>query len=132
MRVRQHDQFIYAKRFYVSLLEVISLSAGLLVEVRSSISEFFHTPQKRQLFESCYCWSPSSRLINDGFFCISCVVEGVAVGCGWQTWVAYINLGCCYIVGLPLGCLLGFRFNLGITVRIITPSIHHYQEFSMI
>ncbi|KAM0021742.1 putative multi antimicrobial extrusion protein [Helianthus debilis subsp. tardiflorus] len=42
------------------------------------------------------------------------VLSGVAVGCGWQAYVAYVNVGCYYIVGIPLGFLLGFHFNLGV------------------
>jgi MATE family multidrug resistance protein len=42
---------------------------------------------------------------------------GVAVGCGWQAFVAYVNVGCYYVVGVPLGCLLGFYFDLGAAVR---------------
>jgi MATE family multidrug resistance protein len=38
----------------------------------------------------------------------------VAVGCGWQQFVAYVNIGCYYIVGVPLGVLLGFVFKLGV------------------
>ncbi|KAI8008152.1 Protein DETOXIFICATION 40 [Camellia lanceoleosa] len=38
---------------------------------------------------------------------------GVAVGCGWQTFVAYVNVSCYYVVGIPLGSLLGFHFKLG-------------------
>lgn len=41
------------------------------------------------------------------------VLSGVAVGCGWQAFVAYVNVGCYYVVGIPLGCLLGFKFDLG-------------------
>ncbi|CAK9327375.1 unnamed protein product [Citrullus colocynthis] len=41
------------------------------------------------------------------------ILSGVAVGCGWQTFVAYVNIGCYYIVGVPLGALLGFYFKLG-------------------
>ncbi|KAJ4703882.1 Protein DETOXIFICATION [Melia azedarach] len=41
------------------------------------------------------------------------VLSGVAVGCGWQAFVAYVNVGCYYFVGLPLGCLLGFKFDFG-------------------
>ncbi|RDY07204.1 Protein DETOXIFICATION 40, partial [Mucuna pruriens] len=37
----------------------------------------------------------------------------VAVGCGWQTFVAYVNVGCYYGIGIPLGSLLGFYFKLG-------------------
>ncbi|KAM0021738.1 putative multi antimicrobial extrusion protein [Helianthus debilis subsp. tardiflorus] len=42
------------------------------------------------------------------------VLSGVAVGCGWQAYVAYVNVGCYYIVGIPLGFLLGFHFDLGV------------------
>ncbi|KGN43525.1 protein DETOXIFICATION 40 [Cucumis sativus] len=41
------------------------------------------------------------------------VLSGVAVGCGWQAFVAYVNVGCYYVVGVPLGALLGFYFKLG-------------------
>ncbi|KAF5741438.1 protein TRANSPARENT TESTA 12-like [Tripterygium wilfordii] len=41
------------------------------------------------------------------------VLSGVAVGCGWQAFVAYVNVGCYYFVGIPLGGLLGLYFNLG-------------------
>lgn len=41
------------------------------------------------------------------------VLSGVAVGCGWQAFVAYVNVGCYYVVGVPLGVLLGFTFDLG-------------------
>ncbi|XP_030940907.1 protein DETOXIFICATION 27-like [Quercus lobata] len=42
------------------------------------------------------------------------VLSGVAVGSGWQAWFAYINLGCYYVVGLPLGLLMGLVFDLGV------------------
>uniref|UniRef100_A0A7N0TBQ7 Multidrug and toxic compound extrusion protein n=1 Tax=Kalanchoe fedtschenkoi TaxID=63787 RepID=A0A7N0TBQ7_KALFE len=41
------------------------------------------------------------------------VLSGVAVGCGWQTFVAYVNVICYYAFGIPVGALLGFYFNLG-------------------
>ncbi|KAJ4970987.1 hypothetical protein NE237_004086 [Protea cynaroides] len=41
------------------------------------------------------------------------ILSGVAVGCGWQTFVAYVNVGCYYIVGIPLGVLVGFQYNFG-------------------
>ncbi|KAI4328814.1 hypothetical protein L6164_021140 [Bauhinia variegata] len=40
------------------------------------------------------------------------VISGVAVGGGWQASVAYINLFCYYIVGLPFGFLLGYKLKL--------------------
>ncbi|KAJ8773215.1 hypothetical protein K2173_028392 [Erythroxylum novogranatense] len=42
------------------------------------------------------------------------VISGVAIGAGWQALVAYINVGCYYVFGLPLGYLLGYKANLGV------------------
>ncbi|KAK3023253.1 hypothetical protein RJ639_044419 [Escallonia herrerae] len=42
------------------------------------------------------------------------VLSGVAVGSGWQTWVAYINVGCYYLIGLPVGIILGWILHLGV------------------
>ncbi|XP_020581112.1 protein DETOXIFICATION 35-like isoform X1 [Phalaenopsis equestris] len=42
------------------------------------------------------------------------VISGVAVGSGWQGLVAYINLGCYYIFGLPLGFFLGYFLHWGV------------------
>lgn len=48
----------------------------------------------------------------------TCVL-GVAVGAGWQSLVAYVNLACYYIIGLPAGLVLGFTLNLGVQVSLI-------------
>ncbi|KAM7274050.1 hypothetical protein ACFE04_028714 [Oxalis oulophora] len=40
------------------------------------------------------------------------VLSGVAVGAGWQSTVAYVNIGCYYLIGIPVGALLGYVFNL--------------------
>ncbi|CAK9320562.1 unnamed protein product [Citrullus colocynthis] len=42
------------------------------------------------------------------------ILSGVAVGSGWQSYVAYINLGCYYFIGLPLGILTLWFTNLGV------------------
>lgn len=42
------------------------------------------------------------------------VLSGVAVGGGWQALIAYINLGCYYGIGVPVGLLLGYKFDLGV------------------
>ncbi|KAG6666669.1 hypothetical protein CIPAW_01G048200 [Carya illinoinensis] len=40
---------------------------------------------------------------------------GVAVGLGWQSeYVAFINLGCYYLIGVPLGFLMGWVFRLAV------------------
>lgn len=42
------------------------------------------------------------------------VLSGVAIGSGWQAYVAWINIGCYYVIGVPLGVLLGWEFNLSV------------------
>ncbi|KAI9125401.1 hypothetical protein K1719_004017 [Acacia pycnantha] len=42
------------------------------------------------------------------------ILSGVALGSGWQSYVAYVNLGCYYLVGLPLGILMGRVFHQGV------------------
>ncbi|KAH7520482.1 hypothetical protein FEM48_Zijuj08G0148500 [Ziziphus jujuba var. spinosa] len=42
------------------------------------------------------------------------ILSGVAVGSGWQSYVAYINLGCYYLVGLPLGYFMEYVFHQGV------------------
>lgn len=41
-------------------------------------------------------------------------ISGVARGCGWQEIGVYINLAMFYFVGMPVACLLVFKFNLGV------------------
>ncbi|KAI8550313.1 hypothetical protein RHMOL_Rhmol06G0095500 [Rhododendron molle] len=42
------------------------------------------------------------------------VLSGVAVGSGWQAKVAFVNLGCYYVVGVPLWSSFGLAFEFGI------------------
>jgi MATE family multidrug resistance protein len=40
------------------------------------------------------------------------ISAGVAVGSGWQVIVAYVNVTAYYVIGLPIGCVLGFKTSL--------------------
>ncbi|XP_059642462.1 protein DETOXIFICATION 41-like [Cornus florida] len=42
------------------------------------------------------------------------ILSGVAIGSGWQGVVAYVNLVTYYVIGLPIGCVLGFKTSLGV------------------
>ncbi|XP_020235447.2 protein DETOXIFICATION 33 [Cajanus cajan] len=58
------------------------------------------------------------------------VLSGVAVGAGWQSLVAYINIGCYYIVGLPAGIVLGFTFGFGVEtiILVVVTSITNWKK----
>ncbi|CAL1384205.1 unnamed protein product [Linum trigynum] len=40
------------------------------------------------------------------------VLSGVALGAGWQSIVAYVNIACYYLVGIPVGVVLGYVFDM--------------------
>jgi len=40
------------------------------------------------------------------------VLSGVAVGAGWQGVVAYVNVTSYYLIGIPLGAVLGYVVGL--------------------
>nr|XP_027068451.1 protein DETOXIFICATION 21-like isoform X1 [Coffea arabica] len=40
------------------------------------------------------------------------VLSGVAVGAGWQGTVACVNVGCYYLLGIPIGVVLGYVIKL--------------------
>ncbi|XP_020204979.1 protein DETOXIFICATION 41 [Cajanus cajan] len=42
------------------------------------------------------------------------ILSGVAIGSGWQGVVAYVNLASFYVIGLTIGCVLGFKTTLGV------------------
>ena len=52
----------------------------------------------------------------------------MAIGSGWQAKVAFINIGSYYVVGVPLGVLLGWSLHFGITVRVL----HCCQYFNVL
>nr|CAD1817407.1 unnamed protein product [Ananas comosus var. bracteatus] len=45
------------------------------------------------------------------FVFVQPVLSGVAVGAGWQSVVAYVNITCYYLVGIPLGTMLGYGLH---------------------
>ncbi|GFP82248.1 protein transparent testa 12 [Phtheirospermum japonicum] len=49
-----------------------------------------------------------------GLLGITMLLNSVAIGGGWQALVAYINLACYYVFGLPFGYFLGYVAHLGV------------------
>ncbi|CAA3020012.1 DETOXIFICATION 40-like [Olea europaea subsp. europaea] len=99
--------------FVVNLVSFILavMVAAVILSQRHVISYIFTGGETVANAVSELCPFLSITIILNG---IQPEIEGVAVGCGWQAFVAYVNIGCYYVVGVPLGCLLGFKFHLGI------------------
>ncbi|XWS34275.1 hypothetical protein CRYUN_Cryun21dG0026800 [Craigia yunnanensis] len=90
---------------------IISVVAAIIIMVlRHVISYAFTEGEVVAEAVSDLCPLLALTLILNG---IQPVLSGVAVGCGWQAFVAYVNVACYYVVGIPLGSLLGFYFKLG-------------------
>lgn len=55
---------------------------------------------------------------------------GMAIGAGMQGIVAIVNLVCFYVIGIPMGALLGYLTNLQVKVYY-DPFDHHktYQHY---
>ncbi|XP_020096121.1 protein DETOXIFICATION 29-like [Ananas comosus] len=59
-------------------------------------------------------------------YSIQPVLSGVAIGAGWQSMVAFINIACYYLIGLPIGAIFGFKLKLnalGIWVGMLIGTI---------
>ncbi|XP_028762985.1 protein DETOXIFICATION 40-like [Neltuma alba] len=105
-----------AAKFSVVIVNTVSLvvaviEAMVVLALRHVISYVFTDGETVAEAVSDLCPFLVVTLILNG---VQPVLSGVAVGCGWQALVAYVNVGSYYVVGVPLGCLLGFKFNLGV------------------
>ncbi|KAK7272293.1 hypothetical protein RJT34_28796 [Clitoria ternatea] len=90
---------------------IVSVIVALVVlALRDIISYAFTEGEVVAAAVSDLCPLLSLSIVLNG---IQPVLSGVAVGCGWQTFVAYVNIACYYGVGIPLGAVLGFYFNFG-------------------
>ncbi|KAJ4838674.1 Protein DETOXIFICATION 40 [Turnera subulata] len=87
------------------------IAAIIVMALRNVLSYVFTDGELVSQAVSELCPFLAVTLILNG---VQPVLSGVAVGCGWQAFVAYVNVGCYYLVGVPLGILLGFTFNHGV------------------
>ncbi|KAF7150903.1 hypothetical protein RHSIM_Rhsim02G0107200 [Rhododendron simsii] len=101
--------------FSVVMVNLVSfiiavVEAMVVLSLRNVISYAFTSGETVANAVSELCPFLAVTLILNG---IQPVLSGVAVGCGWQAFVAYVNVGSYYFVGLPIGCVLGFKFDFG-------------------
>ncbi|XP_015958627.1 protein DETOXIFICATION 40 isoform X2 [Arachis duranensis] len=105
-----------AAAFSVVVVNIVSfviavVEAVVVLALRNVVSYAFTEGETVANAVSDLCPFLAITLVLNG---VQPVLSGVAVGCGWQAVVAYINVGCYYGVGIPLGCLLGFKFDFGV------------------
>ena len=55
----------------------------------------------------------------------------MAVGAGWQAVVAYVNIACYYLFGIPFGLLLGYKLDFGVKVKHDTQSLSAFNLFNL-
>ncbi|XP_048575223.1 protein DETOXIFICATION 21-like [Triticum urartu] len=101
-----------ARRAKFAIINVVttSLSMGLVLFVfflffRGKLSYIFTTSE--EVAATVADLSPLlafSILLNS----VQPVLSGVAVGAGWQSVVAYVNITAYYFIGIPLGAILGY------------------------
>nr|GEX08558.1 protein DETOXIFICATION 29-like [Tanacetum cinerariifolium] len=105
-----------AAKFSIVVVVAFSIVVGailslLLVIFRHQYPALFADSLEVQ--EAVYTLTPLLALclvINN----IQPALSGVAIGAGWQAAIAYINIACYYIFGVPLGLTLGFAANWGV------------------
>ncbi|XP_076912278.1 protein DETOXIFICATION 29-like [Bidens hawaiensis] len=105
-----------AAKFAIGVVVISSFIFGtmlaiLLIIFRHKYPAIFADSSEVQ--QAVYALTPllaACLVINN----IQPALTGVAIGAGWQSIIAYINVACYYIFGIPLGLTLGFLANLGI------------------
>ncbi|KAJ4961513.1 hypothetical protein NE237_021423 [Protea cynaroides] len=96
-------------KFSIGVVVVTSFILGIVLSLILIITRkqfpiaFSSNKNVRDLVSELTPWLVASIVINN----IQPVLSGVAIGAGWQALVAYVNIGCYYTFGIPLGLILG-------------------------
>ncbi|KAF3441475.1 hypothetical protein FNV43_RR15389 [Rhamnella rubrinervis] len=103
-----------AAKFSIVIVVLTSLSIGfvlflIFLFLRERLAYIF--TENEEVAKAVADLSPVlavSLLMNS----VQPVLSGVALGAGWQSTVAYVNLACYYLVGIPVGVVLGYVFKM--------------------
>ncbi|XP_027158699.1 protein DETOXIFICATION 35 [Coffea eugenioides] len=99
---------------YVTVAQSLLIGILCMVAIMAAKNHFavlFTNSEKMQKAVADLAYLLSATLVLNS---VQPVISGVAVGGGWQRLVAYINMSCYYVIGLPLGYLLGYNAKLGV------------------
>uniref|UniRef100_A0A7N0TEI4 Uncharacterized protein n=1 Tax=Kalanchoe fedtschenkoi TaxID=63787 RepID=A0A7N0TEI4_KALFE len=86
------------------------LSLGLILTRNVYPSWFADSNEVKELVKRLTPLLATCIVIN----MIQPALSGVAIGAGWQALVAYVNLACYYLFGIPIGLILGYKFDYGV------------------
>ncbi|XP_020573873.1 protein DETOXIFICATION 40-like [Phalaenopsis equestris] len=108
--------------FSVLVVTIMSFIISLIIVViilccRDYISYIFTEGETVAKAVSDLCPLLAITIVLNGIQPVLSGVAGGGVGCGWQAFVAYVNVGCYYIVGIPAGVVLGFDFGFGLGAK---------------
>ncbi|XVE90273.1 hypothetical protein DITRI_Ditri20bG0065400 [Diplodiscus trichospermus] len=103
-----------AAKFSIMMTTLTSLSIGFVLFVlflclRGRLAYIF--TESEEVANAVADLSPllaCSILLNS----VQPVLSGVAVGAGWQSIVAWVNIASYYLIGIPIGVVLGYVCNL--------------------
>ncbi|KAL3634092.1 Protein DETOXIFICATION 31 [Castilleja foliolosa] len=92
--------------FIISLF----ISATILITQKQYPSIFTESPSVKQVVYELTPLLAFCVVVNN----VQPALSGVAIGAGWQALVAYVNIACYYIFGIPLGLLMGYTLKMGV------------------
>lgn len=103
-------------KFSVMVASITSLLSGIFLSMVLLICRSWYPPffsNNQQVQQLVYHLTPIlAATIVVG--CLQPTLSGVAIGAGWQAYVAYVNIACYYLFGIPVGLILGFLFDIGV------------------
>ncbi|XP_038974832.1 protein DETOXIFICATION 29-like isoform X2 [Phoenix dactylifera] len=88
----------------------VFLSLILIITRKQYPSAFTNNNDVKRLVYALTPLLATSIVINN----VQPVLSGVAIGAGWQALVAYANIACYYIFGIPLGLIMGYKLDMGV------------------
>ncbi|KAG8478777.1 hypothetical protein CXB51_028599 [Gossypium anomalum] len=103
-----------AVKFAIKTILGTSTSIGIVLWIlclvfRNQISYLFSSDEElAETVSSLSIFFAFAILLNS----VQPVLSGIATGAGLQSIVAYVNLGCYYIIGIPMGILVGYIADL--------------------
>ncbi|TYI57177.1 hypothetical protein E1A91_D11G261800v1 [Gossypium mustelinum] len=103
-----------AVKFAIKTILGTSTSIGIALWIlcmvfRNQISYLFSSDEEvAETVSSLSIFFAFAILLNS----VQPVLSGIATGAGLQSIVAYVNLGCYYIIGIPMGILVGYIADL--------------------